>query len=190
MKSHCQLSLNTTAYSKRYQAILKEMIANMTSAELTQSISGDFIMQMLPHHRGAIEMSENLLQYTTNIPLQNIALHIISEQTKSIENLTAAYPCCQALINQPREVAHYQKKNECCLKTLFHEMEGACTDNSIDANFMREMIPHHRGAVCMATNALNYPLCPELIPILDTIVSSQKRGIRQMQQLLSQITCQ
>ena len=56
--------------------------------------------------------------------------------------------------------------------------------DQIDVNFMREMIPHHEGAVRMSENALRYPICPELIPILQAIVTSQRRGVRQMEQLL------
>ena len=46
------------------------------------------------------------------------------------------------------------------------------------------MIPHHRGAVRMSENALRFPLCPELVPLLDAIIVSQKEGIRKMQCLM------
>lgn len=38
----------------------------MTGVCLTDSISGNFIMQMIPHHTAAIEMSANILKYTTD----------------------------------------------------------------------------------------------------------------------------
>ena len=41
----------------------------------------------------------------------------------------------------------------------------------------------------MSENALRYPLCPGLIPVLDAIIVSQKKGVRQMQRLLWQIEC-
>lgn len=189
MASKCQLSNNTKAYIERYHFILNEMIRQMSCAAYTDSISGGFIEQMIPHHRAAIEMSENLLQYTTNIPLQNIALHIISSQKESIENMEEAYPCCRYFLNSPQEVACYQKANERIINKMFYEMKAACTGNQINVNFMREMIPHHMGAVNMSENALRYPLCPELMPLLKEIIVSQKRGIRQMQQLLSELLC-
>ena len=73
---------------------------------------------------------------------------------------------------------------------MFYEMRSARTDNNLNANFIREMIPHHRGAVRMSENALKHCLCPELVPILEAIIASQKKGIRQMQQLLRQMRCQ
>lgn len=43
---------------------------------------------------------------------------------------------------------------------------------------------YHRGAIEMSQNALRYPICPELVPILDAIISSQQEGIRKMERLL------
>ena len=93
MNQSCRLSENTKRYLERYYCILDEMIAGMTGAEQTESISYDFIMQMIPHHQAAIEMSKNLLCYTTNLPLQGIAENIIREQTESIGQMQAALSC-------------------------------------------------------------------------------------------------
>lgn len=189
MKTKSQLSNNTKTYMERYQRILYEMTEHMSSTVLTDSISGSFIIQMIPHHRAAIEMSENLLKYTTNIPLQNIAQSIISSQTESIEDMLLAYPKCQFVLNTQQDLCTYSSKNLKILNNMFHEMGSACTTNQIDCNFIREMIPHHRGAVLMSENALHYPLCPELVPILEAIISSQIKGIQQMQQLLKKVCC-
>lgn len=59
-------------------------IQEMTDAELGDSISNNFIIQMISHHRAAIKMSQNLLPYTTCVPLQEIASNIIESQNKSI----------------------------------------------------------------------------------------------------------
>ena len=69
----------------------------------------------------------------------------------------------------------------------FTDMEFARQTDSIDANFMLEMIPHHLGAISMAENALHYGVCDELTPILESIIASQRRGMRQMQGLLRRI---
>ena len=116
MSGRQQFSDVTKQYLCCFYEIPDEMIGRMCGAELTDSIGCNFIVQMIPHHRAAIGMSRNLLQYTTLVPLQ--------------------------------------------------------------------MIPHHEGAVRMPENALHYPICGELVPILQAIITSQKRGIREMEQLL------
>ena len=174
----------TKCYLARFYEILDEMIQGMTGAALTDSISQNFIVQMIPHHQAAIEMSRNLLQYTTFVPLQNIACRIIQEQTKSIEDMEAVLEQCSAQENTEQELCLYRRRLHQITQTMFSAMENARATNNINANFMREMIPHHRGAIQMSENALRFPICPELVPILQAIIVSQRAGIREMSRLL------
>ncbi len=184
MNMTCQLSNVTKRYLAKYDCILNEMVKGMTEAELTKSISHNFIVQMIPHHQAAIEMSENILQYTTDIPVQEIALSIITEQTKSIETMRDILCPCEKQTNCPQPLCVYGHRVNQILETMFTQMREACYDNRINANFLREMIPHHRGAVRMSRNALQYEVCPALRPILEDILSTQEKGISQMESLL------
>lgn len=185
MNHPCRFSDDTKNYLSEFYCILDTMIKEMTEAELTESISHNFIVQMLPHHRAAIEMSHNLLQYSNWKPLCMIASQIIAEQTESIENMQAILCSCQKKCNPKQDVCLYQRRTAQILETMFCKMDHACSTNQINANFMREMIPHHMGAIEMSRNALNYDLCPGLYPVLDAIITSQERGVRQMERLLT-----
>lgn len=184
MNRQCRLSEVTKNYLAEFYCILDRMIEGMNNAELTHSISHNFIVQMIPHHRAAIEMSENILKYTTNIQLQDIAAGIITEQTKSIENMEQIECACAEFENTQQDLCLYNQRREQIMHTMFHKMRNAQSTNEINCNFMREMIPHHRGAVEMSENALRYDICPELVPVLHAIITSQKRGIREMSRLL------
>ncbi len=189
MYRECKLSDVTKTYLSRFHCILDEMIDGMTTAELTNSISHNFIVQMIPHHQAAIEMSENILKYTTFVPLQQIAQNIITEQTKSIENMREIECECSECINPKCDVNLYQRRVNQIMQTMFNGMENAVSTNNVNANFMREMIPHHRGAIEMSKNALQYDICAGLRPILNAIITSQQKGIMQMQQLLKYMNC-
>lgn len=189
MNCKCQLSNVAKDYLNRFYCILNEMIDGMTTAQLGDSISHNFIVQMIPHHRAAIEMSENLLQYTTCIPLQNIALGIIDEQTKSIENMQEILCECSGLKNDNDAILAYQHDVNVIIDKMVCGMNSAPNTNRLNANFMWEMIPHHKGAIAMSYTALQYDICPELVPILDAIITSQERGVGQMEQILRSIGC-
>jgi len=184
MNNNQNLSIVTEKYLSCFDEILDNMIRKMTCAELTDSISHNFIVQMIPHHMAAIEMSRNLLKYTTFIPLQEIALNIIDEQTKSIEDMKHALDRCGKLQNTPAELEAYTCYYDRITKIMFDGMRNAPSTNNINANFMREMIPHHQGAIRMSENALYFPICPQLKPILDAIIISQKEGVQKMERLL------
>lgn len=183
------LSNVTKEYLCTYHNILETMIREMTDATLTDSISGNFITQMIPHHQAAIEMSRNILRFTTNVSLQTIAEDIIQEQTKGIADLQSIHHFCGRLCNCERDLSLYQRRTDQIMQTMFHRMQTAPSDNRINVDFLREMIPHHMGAVQMSENALQYEICPELTPLLNDIITSQERGIRQMQRLLRQGAC-
>lgn len=183
----CQiLSDVTKRYLHTYYKILDCMIHGMSDVELTDSLSYNYIVQMVPHHRAAIEMSENLLKYTTCIPLQRIAQNIINEQTAGIQDMEEILKCCGTKVNTEQEVCQYYKNYDRITDTMFTFMGNARSGNDINCNFMREMIPHHEGAIQMSKNALQFPICPELVPILRNIINTQEDGIRKMQELKRQ----
>lgn len=165
------------------------MIYDMTNAPLTNSISHNFIVQMIPHHRAAIEMSRNLLQYTTFLPLQDIAEQIIEEQTQSIADMRRIERICSEQVNSDFQLRCYQQQMNRIKQIMFSAMGSACSANNINGNFMREMIPHHCGAVEMSTLTLENNICPQLHPILNSIITSQRRGIQQMNRLLRDTNC-
>ena len=184
MSDRDQFSPDTGDYLSTYRCILERMIEGMTQARLGNSISGNFIVQMIPHHRAAVEMSENLLRYSCFQPLVRIAKNIIRTQTQGIEEMERILCGCRAKTNCPNLVCRYQDNMDCILQTMFEEMKHAETTNCINVDFMREMIPQHRGAVRMAKAALEYDICRALIPILEAIIKEQEEGIRQMEHLL------
>lgn len=189
MKDLCKLTEETKRYLTEFYEILDCMIEGMTSAELTDSISYNFIVQMIPHHRAAIEMSKNILLYTQNKSLEGIACNIISTQTKSIENMQQIQRQCGRVCNSIEDLRLYQRRMDTIMHTMFCKMDQAHEGNNMDIDFMCEMIPHHQGAIQMAENTLKYEICSQLDPILCEIISSQKKGVREMKMLLQRMGC-
>lgn len=184
MAEICKFNDSTKEYLTTYYAILDKMIKGMESAELTDSLSHNFIVQMIPHHQAAIEMSKNILRYTHCALLQKIAQNIISMQTRSIQNMLNAKEPCSRLTNSRVDHCLYQRRFGQIVHTMYEGMDTACSDNNLSNTFMREMIPHHMGAVRMSENVLHYNICPALRPILNAIITSQEQGICEMERLL------
>ena len=105
MNRPSRISDVTKDYIQEFHCILEEMIEGMTTADLTESISHNFIVQMIPHHQAAIKMSKNILRFTTNLAIQDIATGIIKEQEKSIQDMEDILCCCFGTENSPRELS-------------------------------------------------------------------------------------
>jgi len=179
----------TQTYLNTYSDILEEMIYGMTSATLSESISHNFIVQMIPHHRAAIRMSESVLSYTQNAAIQAIASGIIRAQTQSIADMQAILCSCSQEVSPRSDLVRYQSELEQIMIAMFRQMKSARATDCIDCDYMWEMIPHHEGAVRMSELTLQYPICEGLTPILDAIITSQQKGIVQMETLLLGLGC-
>lgn len=177
-------------YLDRFYCIFDEMMRGMTGVELNSSISHNFIVQMIPHHRVSIEMSHNILRYTSNKAIQDMASGIITEQTRSIANMEEILDFCCGYENSMNELNMYQNKMNKIMNNMFRRMNNACVTNQINCNFMREMLPHHEGAVKMSETTLKFDICPQLVPILDAIIVSHERGIMQMNNLMKCLGCE
>lgn len=184
MNNQNRLSNVTKDYLTKFHCILDNMIEDMSSAELNESISENFIVQMLPHHHAAIEMSENLLRFTTNVSLQDIATSIIAEQTKGMEDMKKVLNSCSRVTNCNEDVCLCQRATNQSMQTMFRSMENIPCMNNINTSYIKEMIPHHLGAIQISRITLQYDIAEDLTPILESIIVSQEQGVKQLQQLL------
>lgn len=91
---------------------------------------------------------------------------------------------CSTITNSRQDIFLYNRVFRQITQTMFSDMSNADSTNNVNADFVREMIPHYKGAVRMSENALKYEICEELKPILDAIIISQCKGIKQMERLL------
>ena len=182
-----RLSAVTQRYLACFYDILESMMNAMTAVKPTDSISADWIAQMMPHHEAGIAMAQNILQYTTQLPLQQMAENMIEAQTQSMAQMKDIADRCAEHTNSPLERELYETWLRQIQQTMYTCMGRASVSNSVNVNFLREMIPHHAGAIQMARNALRFALCPELVPMLQGILIAQTEEIREMERLLCRL---
>lgn len=179
-----KLSNNTKDYLDTYLNILGKMEENMSEAEVTNSISTTFISQMIPHHEGAIEMSKNILRFTTNSDIEALANEIISEQTTGIDKMKEMSQNCSQTTNSDRDLKLYLSGFQKVFENMIKQMKNTRTSNNLDVNFLSEMIPHHMGAVNMCKNLLLFDICLPLRELAEKMVYDQMEQLKTMQKLL------
>lgn len=74
-------------YVYNYFIITNNMVNEMRKSPRYLDIDLDFICEMIPHHQAAIRMCYNLINYNINPNLRTIAINIIKEQTRGVEQL-------------------------------------------------------------------------------------------------------
>lgn len=74
-------------YTSIYLYIANNMIARMKNSPRTINVNLNFVGEMIPHHEGAIFMCRNVLQYTIDPRLRQLAISIIGQQNEDISQL-------------------------------------------------------------------------------------------------------
>lgn len=79
--------------AKPFSALMSDAMAVMDDAMKRAPMNGvsehDFVVMMIPHHQGAIDMAKALLLTTTDPELRNLAQGIITEQQNEIRVMQA-----------------------------------------------------------------------------------------------------
>lgn len=171
-----------------FDEILNQMADKMLSQEITNSITINFIENMIPHHQAAIDMSENLLEYSTYEPLREIARNIIKMQTQGIEEMKEIARTTYGSSNMPQDVNSYMEKYFEITRNMIEKMKNAPRTVYINLNFTYEMIPHHEGAIAMCENLLNYRIDPRLKVVANNIIQEQTQGVKKLKMIQKRLT--
>lgn len=75
--------------AKPFAALMNDAMAVMDDGMQRAPMNGapehDFVMMMIPHHQGAVDMAKALLLYNTAPELRNLAQGILTEQQNEIK---------------------------------------------------------------------------------------------------------
>lgn len=174
---------NINQYLNRFDQILWEMTTKMLTAPTTDNITINFIKTMIPHHQAAIYMCESLLKYTTYYPLQNIARRIIKLQTEGIKQMQNILKTTTGYENEWIETNTYMNKFKQITNEMVQEMKYSSRTMNINYNFVNEMIPHHKGAIAMCINLLQYNIDPRLKKVATSIIKFQSQGVKELERI-------
>ena len=183
------LSDEAKRYLCCYYQILDEMIQGVSAARLTQSISQNTIVQLLPHHRAAVRLCRNILEASNDGTVRRLAQRIAAQQAQAIEELEAELPSAAQLTSPQMDLRLCQRRMDLIFREMYTQMRGVPEGNQLEVLFLRQMIPQRQGAVRAARNALRYEVSAGLAPILRSVIDTQSREAGQMRTLLSQRGC-
>jgi uncharacterized protein (DUF305 family) len=194
-----------TPFLKANDAAMTKMIDDM-AVKPTGDVDRDFVAMMVPHHQGAIDMSEAELSYGHNQQLLRIAQEIVAEEFQEIAAMRAALgdkltPSEAALLGnsasalvesrssaparadrrQPSLEAEkpFLAEDDAAMTKMMNDMAVKPTGD-VDRDFVAMMVPHHQGAIDMAQAELRYGHDARLKRIAQEIVVDQIEQISLM----------
>ena len=186
--THNAHAAHNASGSKIIDAMHAPMMAQ--AFEKTKNIDVDFLVNMIPHHQGAIDSSKILLETTTNETLKTLANNIIQAQEKEIKEFTALVDELKAKNTDYSDIdtVAFGDEAEKIMNDMMMEMSmiEVSADNDID--FIKGMIPHHQGAVDASKRILAYTKDDKIKEIANRIIADQEKEIADMNNLLTSLT--
>jgi len=148
--------------------------------EMRGNIDQHFIVQMIPHHEGAIAMAQIALERSKRPEVLSLAQGIIDAQTRENADMRAWYEdwfgSAPPSGGMGMEV-HGMTGDSASLQSV--------SDADFDREFLSQMIPHHEMAIMMAS-MLKASDRPEMLTLADQIITSQSREIDMMRSWLQE----
>jgi uncharacterized protein (DUF305 family) len=143
-----------------------------------------FIDHMITHHQGAIMMAEDAMQKTGHPELKQFAQRVIEAQRSEIDDLKRwrqewyGDSVTATMSSQvPMSMDEMNRQMVAHLGTA---------DSTYDDRFIDMMIPHHRGAVMMAQDAVAKATRTEIKNLAQKIINDQNREIAKLEAWRSQ----
>lgn len=139
-----------------------------------------FLDTMMAHHQGAVDMAGSCGAKAQHAELKTLCTSIISSQQKEIADMKAWrekwFAGAAPAINM--EMAGMSDS----MKGMDMKALGTLTGNDFDLEFIRQMTPHHKGAVTMSEEAAQKLSKNEIKTLASEIIKAQQTEISQMAQ--------
>lgn len=179
-----KLSDNSKEYLNTYYDIVDNLNQAFTSVEPSNSISGTFINQFVTMLNSGIQMNDNILKYTTNTDVENLAKNISEDATGEIDRLNQMLENCACVCNGEKEIKIYIRKSNEIFNNLITRLNSVANSNNLDALYLTSMITHHENSILLAKNVLSFSICGELKEILSDILDEYALQLSSMRGLL------
>jgi uncharacterized protein (DUF305 family) len=172
-----------TSSKNIFLMMMDTMMIKMSNIPAAKSVEANFILEMIPHHEGAVEMAEYEIEHGKDFTMIQLAKSILAEQHIEVQQMRL---WLQRPIHDPVKVTEcFQKNMDQSMSVMMENMPGKKIPNTIDRAFARIMIPHHQAAIDMARIVIKYGKDGATISFAKQIISSQQIEIEQMLQFLN-----
>lgn len=137
-----------------------------------------FLDTMIAHHQAAVEMARPAETKAQHAELKTLAKNISAEQEKQIAQMKKWRE--QWFAGQPAALNMEMAGMNDSMKDMDMKKLGSLGGGKFDGEFIKQMIPHHEGAVTMAQEALQKSQKEEIKTLANQIVKAQKAEIELM----------
>lgn len=173
-----------SASENEFLKMMDTMMMSMDSAKLTGNVNVDFLVQMIPHHQGAVEMAKYEIEHGKDFEMIQLAKSILAEQQNEIAIMETMIKNYGTTIGKPS--SEYVQAMNATMETMMKNTptDSLLKDKSVDCAFAMVMLPHHQAAVDMAVALMPFKPDKQTTSYAESIIASQQYEIDQMNEYI------
>jgi len=141
-----------------------------------------FITMMVPHHQMAVDMAKVELARGKDPQTKALASGVIAAQSKEIAQMKGWYRAWYGT-----DVPDMPMSGDMAMMGMNMDMDALRSTSQPDRMFLTMMLPHHAGAVSMASTALPTSQHADLADLEKKIVAEQSIEMGQIQKMRQRI---
>ena len=138
-----------------------------------------FLDTMIAHHSGAVDMAKAATTKAENAELKAFADKIVADQNREITEMKKWRE--QWFAGKPSALNMEMAGMHDSMKGMDSAKLSAASGNAYGSEFVKQMIPHHEGAIVMAREALTKAEHAEIKQLANQIIKAQEAEIKQME---------
>ena len=137
-----------------------------------------FIDTMIVHHQGAIDMAKMLPGKAEHPEIKKLGVVIIAAQEREITEMKAWRE--KWFAGKPPAINMELAGMNASMAGMDMKKLGLLSGNAFDLEFIKQMMPHHDGAIAMAREALKRSQKDEVKALAKSIINEQQGEIDEM----------
>lgn len=150
--------------------------------QITENPDIDYLVNMMPHHQGAIDSSQAYLMVATNEDVKIVANKIIQDQEREIAEFNMLLPDLRALNTDYSTIDYivFGEESSDIMDVMMKNMMSTELTGNPDVDFLQGMIPHHQGAIDASNKILEITTDERIKEIANAIIVAQEKEIAEM----------
>ncbi|MGL4677502.1 MAG: DUF305 domain-containing protein [Brevinema sp.] len=149
----------------------------------------DFLVNMIPHHLGAVSSAEEYLKTGIDEMTRVLASNIILAQNLEIAEFERLVMDLSQEVSynqeEVKQIAMESKKN---MDDMMQSMSSIKLIGNVDKDFLMGMFPHHQGAIDASRTILKISTNEVIKEIANRIITEQEREIKEIEIILSNLS--
>ncbi|MGL6269754.1 MAG: DUF305 domain-containing protein [Chitinophagaceae bacterium] len=183
-KMHMNADANQQKIKHAYLLMMDSMMLKMDTVTLTTSLEHNFLLQMIPHHQGAVSMAKYQLENGRDPEMLQLAKSILAEQQYEIQEMNKMLSLLSDITII--DIGKYKTEMDKTMIKMMHTMPSSNeTLNNIDMNFAGIMLPHHQAAIDMSLALLLMNPNKLLTNLASKIIAQQELEVAQMKDYIN-----